>query len=119
MPLPSEILRAANDRRSARAGLRVSTRAKSRIVTELPVLGPGEMRIFDALAQERGQVLTWDELGTRVYGDPSPMTRRLLRVHISHIRRKLGNDCIVTVRGIGFRCGWQDIRRDSPSSDEG
>ncbi|MGE0687850.1 MAG: helix-turn-helix domain-containing protein [Dehalococcoidia bacterium] len=83
------------------------------------MLGPSEMRIFDVLAQERGRVLTWDELGKRVYGEPSPETRRLLRVHVSHIRQKLGNDCIVTVRGIGFRCGWQDVRRHSPPSDEG
>ncbi len=108
----------AASERSPRAARGRSSRSKPNIVTELPVLGRSEMRVFDVLAQERGRVLTWDELGTRVYGEPSPETRRLLRVHVSHIRQKLGNDCIVTVRGIGFRCGWQDVKSEAEPSTE-
>lgn len=64
-----------------------------------------ELRLLAVLAQHPGRVYTPQELGAALWEDV-PLSRTLLRVHISHLRRKVeaagGTDVIRTVWGIGY-----------------
>ena len=60
------------------------------------------MRLLDYLATQRGRVVSKAQILTRVWGytdyDPN-----LVEVHISALRRKLGEPRLVhTVRGLGY-----------------
>lgn len=72
---------------------------------------------FDLLAlllRRAGSVVTRDELAREVWGTRWPGGSKTLDVHVSSLRRKLGDDpaaprYIVTVRGVGLRMvGAQD-----------
>ncbi len=63
-----------------------------------------EYEILAALVRATGQVVSRDALMAAVFGrDASPLDRAL-DVHISHLRRKLGQnrDLILTVRSVGY-----------------
>ncbi len=50
-----------------------------------------------------GRVVTRDELSQRLYQRDATPFDRAVDVHISHLRRKLEGDLIVTVRGSGYQ----------------
>src|SRR5262249_44173522 len=63
---------------------------------------------FDLLAymmQHAGRVVSQEELAARVLRSAYSAESSLVRVHVSHLRRKLGTSgqMIETVRGRGFR----------------
>lgn len=87
------------------AHLRIDTGARTVTVDDRPVnLTAIEFDLLRALAEQRGRVLTREQLlekvwETNYYGD-----LRVVDVHLGHVRKKLGrNDLIVTVRGVGYR----------------
>lgn len=87
------------------AHLRIDTGARTVTVDDRPVnLTAIEFDLLRALAEQRGRVLTREQLlekvwGTNYYGD-----LRVVDVHLGHVRQKLGrDDLIVTVRGVGYR----------------
>jgi DNA-binding response OmpR family regulator len=43
-----------------------------------------------------------------VYGFNDELESNALNVHIHHLRRKLGNGIVETVRGLGYRLGPAD-----------
>ena len=72
-----------------------------------------ELRLLDYLAAQRGRVVSKAQILTRVWGytdyDPN-----LVEVHISALRRKLGEPRLVhTVRGLGY------VLRTAPAADAG
>ena len=63
-----------------------------------------EFEFLRALAENRGRVLTREQLLEKVWGGTYYGEMRVVDVHLGHVRQKLGNpDLIATVRGVGYR----------------
>ena len=63
-----------------------------------------EFDLLKALAENRGRVLTREQLLEKVLGGEYVGEMRVVDVHLGHIRQKLGLDeLIATVRGVGYR----------------
>jgi DNA-binding response OmpR family regulator len=66
-----------------------------------------EFDLLRVLAERAGRVLTREQLVESVRGSPDEAFDRSIDVHVSHLRKKLGDDpknphIIKTVRGIGY-----------------
>jgi two-component system alkaline phosphatase synthesis response regulator PhoP len=74
-------------------------------VDESPIdLTAIEFDLLKALAENRGRVLTREQLLEKVWGGEYFGEMRVIDVHLGHIRQKLGReDLIATVRGVGYR----------------
>ena len=69
-------------------------------------LAPKEFDRLWTLLEERGNVLTRDQLLERVWGYTFAGDTRTVDVHVRQLRRKLGDDCpVVTVWGVGYKVG--------------
>jgi DNA-binding response OmpR family regulator len=69
-------------------------------------LAPKEFDLLWTLLEERGNVLTRDQLLERVWGYTFAGDTRTVDVHVRQLRRKLGDPCpIVTVWGVGYKVG--------------
>ncbi len=67
-----------------------------------------EFRILHYLALHQGRVVTKEELLSSLWGEEEPVADETLKVHISAIRKKLGDrnrtpKLIETLRGFGYR----------------
>jgi len=63
-----------------------------------------EFDLLLALAENRGRVLTREQLLEKVWGGRYYGEMRVVDVHLGHVRRKLGiPELIATVRGVGYR----------------
>ncbi len=63
-----------------------------------------EFDLLRALAENRGRVLSREQLLEKVWGYEFFGDTRVVDVHIGHIRQKLGESgLIATVRGVGYR----------------
>jgi len=61
-----------------------------------------EFAVLRALLEGSGRVLTRSQLEDVLYGWKKNVDSNALEVHIHHLRHKLGQDVIKTVRGIGY-----------------
>jgi len=61
-----------------------------------------EYALLKALLEHSGRVLTRETLEGKLYGWDEEVASNTLEVHIHHLRRKLGQDLIRTVRGVGY-----------------
>lgn len=68
-------------------------------------LTPSEFKILTTMAQNRGRVLTRDQLIEVVQGEGISVTGRTIDTHVFGLRKKLGEwgDWIETIRGVGYR----------------
>jgi len=86
---------------------RVRIDAGARLVTvdDQPVeLTAIEFDLLKALAENRGRVLSREQLLEKVWGGEYYGEMRVVDVHLGHVRQKLGSDdLIATVRGVGYR----------------
>jgi two-component system, OmpR family, response regulator QseB len=64
-----------------------------------------EQALLQALLQNPGRILSGEHLKDSVYGLDDEVESNALNVHIHHLRRKLGNGIVETVRGLGYRLG--------------
>jgi len=62
-----------------------------------------EFDLLQTLAAHRGMVLSRDQLIDHVWGPDFYGETRVVDVHIGHIRQKIGENYIATVRGAGYR----------------
>ena len=63
-----------------------------------------EFDLLKALAENRGRVLSREQLLEKVWGGEYFGEMRVVDVHLGHVRQKLGNEnLIATVRGVGYR----------------
>jgi DNA-binding response OmpR family regulator len=67
-----------------------------------------ERKLLYHLIRNEGRILSHESLLSKVWGDTYVDARDLLRVHIQHLRQKLGDDAespaiIVTEHGIGYK----------------
>jgi two-component system alkaline phosphatase synthesis response regulator PhoP len=85
--------------------VRIDTAARQVTVDDSPVeLTAIEFDLLKNLAENRGRVLTREQLLERVWGGSYYGEMRVVDVHLGHVRKKLGrDDLIATVRGVGYR----------------
>lgn len=63
-----------------------------------------EFDLLKALVENRGRVLSREQLLEKVWGGEYFGEQRVVDVHLGHVRQKLGReDLILTVRGVGYR----------------
>ena len=85
--------------------VRIDLDARQVTVDDHPIeLTTSEFDLLRVLAENRGRVLSREQLLERVWGGSYYGEMRVVDVHLGHIRQKLGrDDLIVTVRGVGYR----------------
>jgi DNA-binding response OmpR family regulator len=67
-----------------------------------------EFRLLRIFLENRGQVLTIDELMQEGWGNDAVLTDRVIYTHVNNLRKKLEDDprnprLLIGVRGIGYR----------------
>ena len=67
------------------------------------ILPRKEFELISLLTSKPGKVFTRDEILQKVWGGDVIVGDRTIDVHIRKLREKLGEDCIVTVKGIGYK----------------
>ncbi len=76
---------------------------KARVNGEVIDLPAREFTLTETFLRHPGQVLSREQLLDRVWGyDYSPGSN-IVDVYVGYLRKKLGNDLIETVRGMGYR----------------
>ena len=85
--------------------LRMDVGARTVSVDEQPIdLTAIEFDLLKALVENRGRVLSREQLLEKVWGGEYFGEQRVVDVHLGHVRQKLGReDLIATVRGVGYR----------------
>ena len=81
-------------------------------------LTPKEYSLFEILAQHPGEVVTQEYLIRQLWGTHA--AKENLRVHIKHIRQKIGDNILVpryifTESGIGYRLSNATFPPPNPS----
>lgn len=64
-----------------------------------------EWALFEAFVQRPGTILSKSQLEERLYSFDREVDSNTIEVHVSRLRKKLGSDALVTVRGLGYRLG--------------
>jgi two-component system alkaline phosphatase synthesis response regulator PhoP len=85
--------------------IRMDVDARKVSVDDNPIeLTAVEFDLLRALAENRGRVLSREQLLEKVWGGDYFGEMRVVDVHLGHVRQKLGrDDLIATVRGVGYR----------------
>jgi DNA-binding response OmpR family regulator len=83
--------------------LQLDTRTQEvRVDGELLVLSRREYMVLKTLVENVGAIQTRDTLETRLYGWGEEVASNTIEVHIHHLRKKLPEGFIKTLRGIGY-----------------
>lgn len=61
-----------------------------------------DFALLELLLESPGRVQTRDQLRARLYSWQGSIESNALEVRVHHLRRKLGEELIVTVRGVGY-----------------
>jgi DNA-binding response OmpR family regulator len=64
---------------------------------------PKEIDLLKLLMEHKGLVLTRSQILDALWGDDYPIIDRTIDTYIKNIRKKLRLNCIVTVKGIGYK----------------
>ncbi|VEJ55552.1 quorum sensing response regulator transcription factor QseB [Pragia fontium] len=72
---------------------------------EAVLLKPKELAILELFLHNVGRVLPRPLIEEKLYNWDEEVSSNALEVHIHHLRRKLGNDFIRTVHGVGYTLG--------------
>jgi DNA-binding response OmpR family regulator len=100
------MLRRASGRSSpviAHGDLLLDPAAHTVLRAGVPVpLGAKEFALLLTLLQARPQVLSKARLESALYGFDDTLDSNAIEVHVHHLRRKLGESLIKTVRGVGY-----------------
>jgi two-component system, OmpR family, response regulator QseB len=67
------------------------------------MLVPREFALLQALIEEPARVFTRAELEDKLYGWGEEVGSNTIEVHVHSLRRKIGAEQVVTVRGVGYR----------------
>lgn len=62
-----------------------------------------EYMLLKSLVESAGRVLTRNTLESRLYSWGEEVSSNALEVHVHHLRKKLGQQFIKTVRGVGYK----------------
>lgn len=64
---------------------------------------PKEIDLLKLLVEHRGLVLTRTQILDDLWGNDYPIIDRTIDTYIKNLRKKLRLDCIITVKGIGYK----------------
>ena len=67
------------------------------------ILAKKEFELLCLLASKPGKVFSREEIFKQVWGNDVIVGNRTIDVHIRKIREKVGEDCITTIKGIGYK----------------
>jgi DNA-binding response OmpR family regulator len=76
-------------------------------------LTPREYALLECLALSPGRAYSRSSLIERVWPEDTEVDLKAVDVFVSTVRRKLGEDVIETVRGVGYRLGRLEPRPDT------
>lgn len=62
-----------------------------------------EYMVLKSLLENAGRIQTREGLESRLYSWGEEISSNAIEVHIHHLRKKLGNDFIRTIRGVGYK----------------
>ncbi|MCU0725057.1 MAG: response regulator transcription factor [Planctomycetes bacterium] len=90
--------------------IEIDTRARSvRVSGKRVELSAMEYRLLEYLALREGELVTREEIETRLYGQDALHDSNVVEVHISNLRKRLGpevaHSALRTVRGQGYMLG--------------
>lgn len=66
-------------------------------------LTPREFAVMHALIEEPARVLSRTEIERKIYNDAKDQRTNAIQVYVNGLRHKIGEEEIVTVRGVGYR----------------
>lgn len=72
---------------------------------ETVILTPKELAILELFMHNAGRVLPRPLIEEKLYNWDEEVSSNAVEVHVHHLRRKLGNDFIRTVHGVGYTLG--------------
>ena len=100
------ILRRAKGRASSILSYQnITLDSLSHVVTknnETIFLPPKEFLILQSLLDNIGKVISRSKLESQLYSWDNSVESNAVEVHIHHLRKKLGQDFIKTIRGVGY-----------------
>ena len=62
-----------------------------------------EFELLSLLMSKPGKVFKRDEILHKVWGTDVIVGARTIDVHIRKLREKIGNECVETIKGVGYR----------------
>jgi two-component system alkaline phosphatase synthesis response regulator PhoP len=77
-----------------------------------------EFELLYFLAESPNKVFTREELLQNIWGSDVYVLARTVDVHIRRVREKIGDNCIKTVKGVGYKFVYGD-EGDEDEEDEG
>lgn len=84
----------------------IDARANTVLRDDQPVsVSSKEYTLLTTLMENRGRLLSREQLEAKIMGWGEEITSNAIEVHIHNLRKKLGRDFIKTVRGIGYGVG--------------
>src|SRR5262249_55150162 len=82
-------------------GLDLSARAVTKDGSSISVTAK-ELKVLTGLMRNAGRFVTKDELQSLLYDDAADIESNTIEVTIYSLRRKLGQETILTARGLGY-----------------
>ena len=64
---------------------------------------PKEIKLLAVLLEHAGQVVSRDQILDRIWGEEESPFDRVVDVYVKNLRKKLQLDCIITVKGVGYK----------------
>ncbi len=80
--------------------------------SETFVLPRKEFALLQLLCSQPGKLFTREEIYSRIWGDKVVVGDRTIDVHIRKLRQKIGEERIVTVKGMGYKFEAADKNDD-------
>jgi len=62
-----------------------------------------EFMVLKSLLENAGRIQTRESLESRLYSWGEEVSSNAIEVHVHHLRKKLGNNFIRTIRGVGYK----------------
>jgi len=88
------------------AGVRLDLRRRVATVGDVEVdLSSREFRLAEMFLRNLGHALSREQLLSQVWGYDFDPGSNIVDVYVGYLRKKLGADRIITVRGVGYRFG--------------
>ena len=64
---------------------------------------PKEIKLLAVLLENAGQVVSRDQILDRIWGEEESPFDRVVDGYVKNLRKKLQLDCIITVKGVGYK----------------
>jgi two-component system, OmpR family, response regulator QseB len=77
-----------------------------------------EFDLLQMLLENPGRVLSRDSITQSLYGWSDTVDSNALEVHVHNLRKKFGNDFVVTIRGVGYMIEKEDKKKVKLEKDK-